>query len=141
MSVSILLAVDYRFPGFTISLPFPSALPASTCRQGKDTGSSLTFASLYSTNVLLLQRKRVVIVSMAKAKGRMVRRSSTEKPGASRVRSKLTTTVTFSAADLSILGECVAAGMLMLRMARSPKAVSKLKAAMSRLGVSVARGL
>lgn len=54
---------------------------------------------------------------------------------------KLTTAVTFTASELSALGDYMAAGMVMLRITTPHKAVGKFKAAMSRLKVPAPRGL
>jgi len=54
---------------------------------------------------------------------------------------KLTTTVTFTASDLVALSDYIAAGLVVLRVRTADRAVSKLKAAMSRLGIAVQRGL
>ena len=56
-------------------------------------------------------------------------------------RSNSTTTVTFSADELTSIADYVAAGLVMLRVARPYRGVSKLKAAMSRLKISAPRGL
>lgn len=56
-------------------------------------------------------------------------------------RRRLTTSITLSADDLSALGDYIAAGMVMLRISKPHRAVSKLKAAMSRVSLPIARGL
>jgi hypothetical protein len=54
---------------------------------------------------------------------------------------RLTTVVTFRADDLSALADYIAAGLVMLRITTPHQAVSKFKAAMSRLKVPAPRGL
>jgi hypothetical protein len=50
-----------------------------------------------------------------------------------------TTTISFSAQDLHVLGQLVVAGQVMLQT--SCPAVARLKAAMTRLGVPIPKGL
>ena len=52
---------------------------------------------------------------------------------------RLTTSVTFSGEELAALAEYVAAGLVLLRVASPHRAVSKFKAAMSRLKIPVPR--
>ena len=52
---------------------------------------------------------------------------------------KRTTTISFSAEDLHVLGQLVAAGQVMLQT--SCPAVARLKAAMTRLQVPIPKGL
>ena len=49
-----------------------------------------------------------------------------------------TTTVTFSSEDLTVLGRLIGAGQVMLQIS-AHRALAKLKAAMTRLGVPVPR--
>jgi hypothetical protein len=54
---------------------------------------------------------------------------------------KLHTAVTFTAEELVALAEYIAAGLVLLRVSKPHRAVSKFKAAMSRLKLPVPRGL
>jgi hypothetical protein len=57
-------------------------------------------------------------------------------------RAKRATAVTFDAEDLAVLGKLLAAGQALLGASgRAPAAITKLKAAMTRLKVPVPRGL
>src|SRR5688500_11182711 len=51
------------------------------------------------------------------------------------------TSITFSTEELTALSDYVTAGLVMLRVASPNRAVSKIKAAMSRLKLAVPRGL
>jgi hypothetical protein len=69
---------------------------------------------------------------------------TSEKAGKKQIQSlnrRLTTVVTFRADDLSALADYIAAGLVMLRITTPHQAVSKFKAAMSRLKVPAPRGL
>ncbi len=66
--------------------------------------------------------------------------SSPRREGGARGR-KLTTSVTLTADDLSALADYIAAGMVMLRVSRPHRAVSKFKAAMTRVMLPTTRGL
>ena len=68
----------------------------------------------------------------------MVRRSTSNVSKAS-TPARRTTTVTFTAEELTALGRVVAAGQVMLQT--TYPMIGKLKAAMSRLGVVKAQGL
>ena len=67
-----------------------------------------------------------------------LRRSADKTPDRDR---RPMTSVTFSADELSALGEYIAAGLVLMRVSTPHRAVSKFKAAMSRLKVAVPRGL
>ena len=54
---------------------------------------------------------------------------------------RLTTTVTYSGEELAVLAGYIAAGIVLLRVSTPHPAVSKFKAAMSRLKVAIPRGL
>ena len=54
---------------------------------------------------------------------------------------RLTTAVTYSGDELAVLAEYVAAGLVILRVTTPHPAVSKLKAALSRLGIKPPHGL
>jgi len=56
-----------------------------------------------------------------------------------RAADRRTTAVSFSAADLAALGRLLATGRAVLQ--ETPPAVARLKAAMTRLGVPVTKGL
>lgn len=51
------------------------------------------------------------------------------------------TAVTFSADELAALAEYAVAGLLVLRVSKPNRAVTRLKAAMSRVNVPASRGL
>jgi hypothetical protein len=75
------------------------------------------------------------------AKVTKTKSSGTAKSSVSSKSRKLTTAVTFTANDLSALSDYIAAGLVMLRISTPHQAVSKFKAAMSRLKVPAPRGL
>ena len=60
------------------------------------------------------------------------------KPGR-RPRDRRTTAISFSAADLAALGKLVATGQAVLQ--ERPPVVARLKAAMTRLGAPIPKGL
>jgi hypothetical protein len=51
------------------------------------------------------------------------------------------TSISFSAEDLAVLGQLVAAGQLMLQPDHRAPVLARLKAAMTRLGVPIPTGL
>ena len=53
---------------------------------------------------------------------------------------RLTTAVTYSAEELAVLADYIAAGIVLLRVSTPHRAVSKFKAAMTRLKVAPPRG-
>ena len=67
-------------------------------------------------------------------------RSRSERKNSGKDR-RLMTAVTFSAEELAVLGEYIAAGRVLLRVSTPHRAVSKFKAAMSRVKVAAPRGL